>query len=220
MDADHVLGRLSMGIFLHAARHGTSAVVHVSVTLDGRYGDACPALVNAFVTRPEQVESTPPPPSCNQHRWPPGAWFIARPGGEMQYATETQKAVIRRLFEEALNARRLEVLDEIVATDFVLHSAMLGEIRGSDVYRSGVEALLRASPDLHGNVESLLAAEDNHVIVRITYTGTDQGGFMTGRPGTGLPFQTTAIYIWRMEGNQIKELWQEADRARILQQLA
>ncbi len=135
-------------------------------------------------------------------------------------ASEAQKAVVRRVFDEALNARRLEILDEIVSADFVLHSAMLGEIRGREPYRRAVDALLRASPDLHGHVDALLGAEEDHVIVRVTYTGTDAAGFMTNRPGTGKPFETTAIYIWRMQGDQIAELWQEADRARILQELA
>jgi predicted ester cyclase len=135
-------------------------------------------------------------------------------------ASDSRKAVVRRLFEEGLNERRLEVLDEIVAADFVLHSAMLGDIRGRDAYRRGVEGLLQASPDLHGTLEALLSAEDDHVIARISYTGTDAGGFMTGQPGTGKPFATTALYLFRLEGHQLKELWQEADRARILQQLA
>jgi steroid delta-isomerase-like uncharacterized protein len=134
-------------------------------------------------------------------------------------ATESHKAVVRRLFDEALNARRLEVLDEIVASDFVLHSAMLGEVRGRETYHRAVEGLLVASPDLHGEVEAVLSAEDDHVIVRVTYTGTDAAGFMTGRPGTGKPFEATAMYLFHLEGDQLKELWQEADRARLLQQL-
>jgi steroid delta-isomerase-like uncharacterized protein len=135
-------------------------------------------------------------------------------------SANSMKAVVRRLFDEALNERRLDVLDEIVAADFVLHSAMLGEIRGRAAYRRGVEALLQQSPDLRGTVEAVLAAENDHVIVRVTYAGTDQGGFMTGKPGTGKPFETTALYLFRLEANQLKELWQEADRARILQQVA
>jgi steroid delta-isomerase-like uncharacterized protein len=135
-------------------------------------------------------------------------------------STESHKALVRRIFDQALNERRLEVLDEIIAADFVLHSAMLGEIRGRDAYRRAVEGLLRASPDLRGTIDALLAAEDDHVIVRVTYTGTDEGGFMTGKPGTGKPFETTAIYVWRAQADQLTELWQEADRARILQQLS
>ena len=98
---------------------------------------------------------------------------------------------------------------------------MLGEIRGRDAYRRGIEALLRGAPDLRATVDALLAAEGDHVVARISYTGTDVGGFMTGQPGTGKPFEFTGIYIWRVDPttNQLTELWQEADRARILQQL-
>jgi len=56
-------------------------------------------------------------------------------------------------------------------------------------------------------------------VVRLTYRGTDTGGFVRGYPATGKPFEFGAIYIWRLADGTLAELWQEADRARLMQQL-
>jgi predicted ester cyclase len=78
---------------------------------------------------------------------------------------------------------------------------------------------LNACPDLHATVDDLLAAEADTVVARLTYRGTDTGGFLRGYPATGRPFEFGAIYIWRLRGGKLAELWQEADRVRLMQQL-
>jgi predicted ester cyclase len=122
---------------------------------------------------------------------------------------DNQKSTVRRVFEEVVNRQRLDVLDEIVAPDFVLHSATLGEVRGREVYRQSIQGLLRAVPDLHGDIDALLAGEHDHVVARLRYTGSDQAGFITKGIDTGKPFEATAVYLWRLEGDMLKELWQE-----------
>jgi predicted ester cyclase len=128
---------------------------------------------------------------------------------------DVQKAIARRMFEEVINARRSEVLDDIVADDFILHSAVLGEIRGREPYRRSVEGLLRSVPDLHGDVVAVVSGEDDHVVTRLRYRGTDQAGVITGQTGAGKPFEASAIYLWRLDGDRLKELWQELT-ARVL----
>ena len=50
-------------------------------------------------------------------------------------ATEAHKAIVRRFFEQAVNRRLYDVIDELVASDFVLHSALLGEVYGGGAYK-------------------------------------------------------------------------------------
>lgn len=57
------------------------------------------------------------------------------------------------------------------------------------------------------------------MVARLTYRGTDSGGFVRGYPATGKPFEFTAIYLWRLIDSKVAKLWQEADRARLMQQL-
>ena len=119
---------------------------------------------------------------------------------------EANRAIARRFFDEAVNQARIDVLDEIVAQDFVLHSAVLGEVHGRDAYVKSVARLLAAAPDL--------------VVARVTYRGTDRGGILPGQPGTNKGFEFTAIYIFQVRDGRLAELWQEADRRRAAQQLA
>jgi steroid delta-isomerase-like uncharacterized protein len=134
-------------------------------------------------------------------------------------SSDDNKALVRRLFEEGVNQRHYEVVDELVAPDFVLHSALMGEVRGRAAYKQGVVALLEPAPDLRATIEDLIAGERETIIARLTYRGTDTGGFVRGHPATGKGFEFTAIYIWRLAEGQVTELWQEADRVRLLQQL-
>jgi steroid delta-isomerase-like uncharacterized protein len=134
-------------------------------------------------------------------------------------STEDNKAIVRRLFDEGVNGRNYDVLDELVAPDFVLHSAILGEVHGREAYKQGVRALLEPSPDFRASIEDLIGAEQDAVVARLTYRGTDSGGFVRGHAATGKAFEFTAIYIWRLARGQVTELWQEADRVRLLQQL-
>jgi predicted ester cyclase len=134
-------------------------------------------------------------------------------------STDADKAVVRRLFDEAINQRRFDVLDEVVGTDFVLHSALLGEVHGGDAYKQSVLGLLNPCPDFRATVEDLIGADGDTVVTRLTYRGTDTGGFVRGRAATGKPFEFGAIYIWRLANGKLVELWQEADRMRLMQQL-
>src|SRR5262249_42875467 len=134
-------------------------------------------------------------------------------------SSDLNKAVVLRLFDEAINERRFDVLDEIVATDFVLHSALLGEVHGGDAYKRSVLGLLTPCPDFHATVHGLMGADGDTVVTRLTYSGTDTNGFVGGHRATGKPFEFGAIYIWRLSNGKLVELWQEADRLRLLQQL-
>jgi len=55
-------------------------------------------------------------------------------------------------------------------------------------------------------------------VVRVTYSGTQQGELM-GIPPTGKPFSVTGIEIYRFDGGKIVEHWLEVDNLGMLQQL-
>jgi steroid delta-isomerase-like uncharacterized protein len=134
-------------------------------------------------------------------------------------SSDQNKAVVLRLFDEAINERRFDVLDEIVATDFVLHSALLGEVQGRQAYKRSVLDFLTPCPDFHATVHDVIGAEGDIVVSRLSYGGTDTGGMVSGYPASGRRFEFGAIYIWRLSHGKLVELWQEADRLRLLRQL-
>jgi predicted ester cyclase len=71
----------------------------------------------------------------------------------------------------------------------------------------------------NATVENLIGVEGSTVVTRLTYRGTDTGRFVRGHAATGKAFEFGAIYIWRLANGKLAELWQEADRVRLMQQL-
>jgi predicted ester cyclase len=60
--------------------------------------------------------------------------------------------------------------------------------------------------------------EGDKVLVRWRSTGTHEGELM-GIPPTGRRVTMTGFDLFRIEGGKIAEMWQEADRLGLLQQL-
>ena len=87
--------------------------------------------------------------------------------------TEENKALLRRLVEEGLHRKNLGIMDELIAPDFVNHSAPLGIPPTREGYRQYVEVLLASFPDIHLAIEDLIA-EGDKVVVRYTVTGSHQ----------------------------------------------
>jgi predicted ester cyclase len=88
---------------------------------------------------------------------------------------EQNKSVVQR-FGEAQNNRRLDLLDELVAPDFVRHcQATPWElIRSREDFKRFLQGDWAAVPD--GRVSMrILVAEAEHVAVYCTYAGTHTG---------------------------------------------
>ena len=97
----------------------------------------------------------------------------------------TNEEKTRHLYEEVWNKRRLELIPDWVAENFVGHySAVPGPVRGLEGFRAFVVETLTALPDLRMKIEDTVAAGDK-VVSRVTMTGTHEGtaqGFApTGR---------------------------------------
>jgi predicted ester cyclase len=97
--------------------------------------------------------------------------------------TEENKALFRRTYEELLNGGDLAVADELVAPEFVNHEAPPGRDRGPESMRGLATMLRTAFPDLHFEIEELVA-EGDVVAGRLTMSGTHEGPLM-GTPPTG-----------------------------------
>ena len=74
---------------------------------------------------------------------------------------ESNKTVVRRYFEEALDKRNLDVLDEIVATDCIIHRLEASEpIRGLDAFKKALEKILQVYSEFATTIHDLIAEED------------------------------------------------------------
>lgn len=118
------------------------------------------------------------------------------------------KAVVRRWFDEVINGRRPEAVDEIFASEYV-HHGNLGESMRRDEVKRFAAALLAAYPDRRSTVLDLIA-EDDRVAARWTSTGHRQGSYL-GQPATGEEDTISGVWFVRVAGGRAVEGWEVVD---------
>jgi steroid delta-isomerase-like uncharacterized protein len=136
----------------------------------------------------------------------------------MTDALESNKALVRRLYEEGFNEGNLGVVDELVAPDVVTHDPIILDApTGPDSIRGGIEMIRRAFPDFRVEVLDQ-PAEDDRVASFLSMSGTNTGDYRRGsathRKGT-----MRAFFLWRIADGRLAENCGMADRFQFLQQL-
>jgi steroid delta-isomerase-like uncharacterized protein len=117
--------------------------------------------------------------------------------------TEGNKTLINRFIMDALNEKRLEVLDEIVAEDFVEHVPLPGQGPGREGLRDALQMFSVAFPDMKWEVHEQIA-EGDYVVTHFTWSGTHSGSFL-GIPATGRPIRVWGILIDTVRGGKFAE---------------
>jgi steroid delta-isomerase-like uncharacterized protein len=134
-------------------------------------------------------------------------------------ATEENKAVIRRAYEEFNKGKEasMAAMEELYAPDYVLHGTGVFPDMDLAAMKQLVPAFFTAFPDQHYTLEDLIA-EGDKVVQRWTMRGTHQGDFM-GIPPTGKQVSFTGIEIDRIKDGQFVESWVNEDHLGLMQQL-
>jgi predicted SnoaL-like aldol condensation-catalyzing enzyme len=104
---------------------------------------------------------------------------------------ESNKALVRRVFEEIYNLGHYDVADELIALDYLSHNGASSEILGAEGVKQSARQQRATFPDLHSFV-------------------THINEFM-GYPPTGCTFEVTWMQIVRIEGGKLTESWWEMD---------
>lgn len=130
-------------------------------------------------------------------------------------STETNKAIVRRYFEQVIGQGRADLVEEFMVDDIELHGTNLPA--GLEALGGWVTAMAAAFPDRQTTVEDVIADGDK-VVVRTTFSGTHQGE-MEGIPATGRSISQPAITIFRLTNGKIAEGWYAADNLSMMQQL-
>jgi predicted ester cyclase len=126
---------------------------------------------------------------------------------------EKNKETVRKLYEEIINTGKLELLDQIIAEDYV---GIYGQ-KGPSAYAETIKALRQGFPDIQWTIEDLVAAEDR-VAVRWTWRGTHKGQYRGFLPSQK-QITDKAIAIYQFRGDKIVHAWIETDRLGLLQQI-
>lgn len=130
---------------------------------------------------------------------------------------DENKALVRRSSEELWSKGNVAVIDELFATNYVLHAPPPGVTPDREGYKQFVRMHHVVFPDFRNTVEDVIA-EGDKVALRWTWSGTHKGEYM-GIASTGKQVTVAGISILRIEGGKIVEEWDEVDMLGLMQQL-
>lgn len=126
--------------------------------------------------------------------------------------------IARRFFDEVWSGAKLDLVDELVAPDYVGHPSGFEEtVRGPEGVKEYIGGLLDAFPDLTVTVEDQVV-EGDKVVTRWTARATHEGVLM-GIDPTGRKGAVTGITIQRIQDAKVAEGWTNWDMLGLLQQL-
>jgi len=131
-------------------------------------------------------------------------------------SAEQNKAILRQAYD-AINRNDLDALDEMVASDITDHDPAPGQGPGLEGVKDYFSSLHAAFPDVHMDVEDMIA-EGDKVVARVSVSGTHQGEFMGIAP-TGNRVTITGIDILRITEGKVVEHWGKFDDLGMMQQL-
>lgn len=119
-------------------------------------------------------------------------------------SVEENKRIVRRIYEELWDQRKLEVAEEVIAEDAVnFDTGFVPGSFGPDDMKGTVRMVTAGFPDNRHRVEEMFA-EGDMVVERVTLTGTHGGEFM-GIPPTGRKIEVQEIHIYRLKDGKAVE---------------
>jgi steroid delta-isomerase-like uncharacterized protein len=128
------------------------------------------------------------------------------------------KAVVRRLYDEVWNERKVEVIKEIISPSHALHGPNVsGSSVGPDAYKRQVSLFLAGYPDLRFTIEDTIA-ENEKVVACWTISGTHRGEYM-GIPATNKKVSVDGITIHHIADGKIMDSYSNWDVLGMMQQL-
>jgi steroid delta-isomerase-like uncharacterized protein len=132
-------------------------------------------------------------------------------------SAEESKVTMRRylgVFEQG----NIELLDELLAPDYINHSPATPDLpTGPEGVKAVVTMFRSAIPDLRVVVEDMIA-EGDKVATRYTLEGTHESELF-GVPPTGLHLSIKSITVERVLDGRIREHWRITDSLDMMQQL-
>jgi predicted ester cyclase len=117
---------------------------------------------------------------------------------EPGFDREEMKAFVRRHFEDFVNRKMPEAALKNFSEDFLDHDEAGGAAIGPGAAMRMMEAAYERWPDLHVDVQDIIA-EGDKVMVRNVWTATDRA--------TGRVIGFRGFVLWRFANGKIVERW-------------
>ena len=119
--------------------------------------------------------------------------------------TEENKAAQRRIIDEVINGKNLDVADELFSEGHTLYPESSGVGRGPEGMKQAFAGLHVEFPDVHVEIEDILA-EGDMVAVRLTFRGT--------HAPTGEKAAWPEMVFARFSEGRAVESWEVTDTGR------
>jgi steroid delta-isomerase-like uncharacterized protein len=120
------------------------------------------------------------------------------------------------MLNEADQARRVEMLNLLVAEDYIQHNPLVPEGRQGLI--DFIPVIYQSMPDARFAVHDVFATEDR-VVTRWTWQGTLTGAPLLGISPAGQKLEFDAIDVWTVQNGQLYEHWDQFDWPRAFAQL-
>jgi len=138
--------------------------------------------------------------------------LLAAGSAQADSATDANKRVAARVFEDIYNRRDFAAAKDIYAPDFVNHGQTRDAGLAEDLAAS--RGWCDAFPDLHVTIVQSVAEND---LVTILWRGEGTNtGTGNGLPASGKHLALRGITIWRVTNGRLSEEWSEFDEERVL----
>ena len=119
--------------------------------------------------------------------------------------TAENKDVQRRIIDEVINQKNLDLADELFSEEHKLYPESTGVGRGPEGMKQAFAGLHEEFPDIHVDIESIVA-EGDMVAIRLTFSGTHA-------PSGEKAVWPEAVFARFSEGKAI-ESWEVTDTGR------
>ena len=119
--------------------------------------------------------------------------------------TAENKAAQRRIIDEVINRKDLDLADELFSEEHELHPEASGVTRGPEGMKRAFAGLHEEFPDIRVEIESMVA-EGDMVAVRLTFSGT--------HAPTGERAMWPETVFARFSRGKAVESWELADTGR------
>ena len=131
-------------------------------------------------------------------------------------SVSANEQLMRRWFEEVWNKQRVEVIDELLAPDALLHGHM-PELRGREAFKQLHATFCTAIPDIRVTPEFVFGAGDL-VVAHNKVEGT-QSGPLFNIPSTGRRVSFAGTSIARIKNGLFVEGWDQYNFLELYGQL-
>ena len=132
-------------------------------------------------------------------------------------SVEENKENIRRHVDEIWHKGNMEVVDELIAPNYVLRNPEGDDITGVDGFKQMATSQRTSFPDIHFAIDNMIG-EGDYVAVQYTFTGTFTNKMGDIEP-TGKKFEQSMVIIYRFEGGKQAETWITYNQLSMFQQL-